>query len=59
MTASSAAPSAVAAPTRQCPWWLTLIIGIAAVVVGATMLWGTTETRVQTYIFLVKGLGLT
>jgi uncharacterized membrane protein HdeD (DUF308 family) len=57
MTAS-AAPTAVAAPARQRPWWLTLILGIAAVVVGAIMLWGTIETRVQTYVFLVKALGL-
>lgn len=55
---TSAAKSAVAAPARQRPWWLTLILGIAAVVVGAVMLWGTLETRVQTYVFLVKALGL-
>ena len=57
MTASTTS-SAVAVPARQRPWWLTLTIGIAAVVVGAVMLWGTLETRVQTYVFLVKGLGL-
>jgi uncharacterized membrane protein HdeD (DUF308 family) len=50
--------SATSVQTKQRPWWLTLILGIAAVAVGAIMLWGTIETRVQTYVFLVKALGL-
>lgn len=56
MTAT--APSAVSVPARQRPWWLTLILGIAALLVGVVMLWGTMETRVETYMFLVKALGL-
>ncbi len=57
MTAT-AAPSAMSAPVRQRPWWLTLILGISAVIIGAVMLWGTTATRKETYVFLVTMLGI-
>jgi uncharacterized membrane protein HdeD (DUF308 family) len=57
MTAA-AAPSAVAVPSRQRPWWLTLILGISATIIGAVMLWGSTVTRAQTYLFLVTMLGI-
>lgn len=57
---ASAAPSssATAVPTRGRPWWLTLILGISAIVIGAVMLWGTTATRVDTYLLLVSLLGI-
>ncbi len=58
MTAATAPEAALATPARPRPWWLTLILGICAVLVGAVMLWGTTETRVESYMFLVKALGL-
>ncbi len=57
MTAS-VAPSATSVPARQRPWWLTLIIGISAVVIGAILLFGTVDRRIDTYMFLVKALGL-
>ena len=38
MTATAAPTKAQAAPAGR-PWWLTLILGIAAVVVGAILLW--------------------
>ncbi|MGE5603579.1 MAG: HdeD family acid-resistance protein [Nitrososphaerales archaeon] len=58
MSASAAPNSAIAAPARQRPWWLTLILGISAIIIGAVMLWGTTATRVETYVFLVTMLGI-
>jgi uncharacterized membrane protein HdeD (DUF308 family) len=44
--------------TQQRPWWLTLISGILATVIGATMLWGNLTTRVELYLFLVTFLGI-
>jgi uncharacterized membrane protein HdeD (DUF308 family) len=58
MTTTAAPQSAMAAPARGRPWWLTLIIGIAAVVIGAILLFGTIDRRIDTYMFLVKALGL-
>jgi uncharacterized membrane protein HdeD (DUF308 family) len=52
------AASAVQTQTKQRPWWLTLISGILATVVGATMLWGGLGTKVQTYTLLVTLLGI-
>lgn len=56
MTTSTS--SAMAMPARRRPWWMTLIIGITLVVVSGLLLWGSLETRVQTYVFLVKTLGM-
>ena len=52
------AAQATAVPTRQRPWWMTLILGIAALVVGAVMLFGALGTRAQTYLLLVQLLGI-
>ncbi len=52
------AASAVQMQTRQRPWWLTLISGILAVIIGATLLWGGLGTKVQTYMLLVTFLGI-
>ena len=41
----------------QRPWWLTLMNGILAVVIGGVMLWGSFANKVETYIFLVYFLG--
>jgi uncharacterized membrane protein HdeD (DUF308 family) len=43
---------------RQRPWWLTLIAGGAAMVVGAMLLWGSTTVKVDTWIVLVELLGV-
>ena len=49
--------TAVATPNQR-PWWLTLISGILATVIGATLLWGGLGTKVQTYMLLVTFLGI-
>ena len=43
--------------TQQRPWWLTLINGILALVVGSVMLWGTFLNKVDLYMLLVWFLG--
>jgi uncharacterized membrane protein HdeD (DUF308 family) len=42
----------------QRPWWLTLIGGILAIVVGALLIWGNLVTQVKTYFLLVEVLGI-
>jgi uncharacterized membrane protein HdeD (DUF308 family) len=54
----TAATSATQMQTKQRPWWLTLISGVLAVIIGAVLLWGGLGTRVQTYLFLVTFLGI-
>jgi uncharacterized membrane protein HdeD (DUF308 family) len=44
--------------TKQRPWWLTLIAGILALVIGAILLWAPAKTRVETYMILVAVLGI-
>jgi uncharacterized membrane protein HdeD (DUF308 family) len=39
--------------TKQRPWWLTLIAGILAVIVGGILLWSPAKTKVDTYLILV------
>jgi uncharacterized membrane protein HdeD (DUF308 family) len=43
--------------TNQRPWWLTLIAGILAVIVGGILLWAPAKTKVDTYLILVAILG--
>jgi len=43
---------------RQRPWWLTLISGILAMIIGGILLWGTSEAKVDTYLILVVALGI-
>jgi uncharacterized membrane protein HdeD (DUF308 family) len=50
--------AAVQTQTQRRPWWLTLISGILATVIGATLLWGGLGTKVQTYMLLVTFLGI-
>ncbi|HWU36603.1 MAG TPA: DUF308 domain-containing protein [Candidatus Acidoferrum sp.] len=47
-----------AAQAASSRWWLTLIKGIIALVIGAVMLWGSGQTKVDTYLFLVVFLGI-
>lgn len=44
--------------TNQRPWWLTLIAGILAVIVGGILLWAPAKTKVDTYLILVAILGI-
>jgi uncharacterized membrane protein HdeD (DUF308 family) len=43
--------------TNQRPWWLTLIAGILAFLIGAVLLWAPAKTKVETYQLLVFFLG--
>jgi uncharacterized membrane protein HdeD (DUF308 family) len=54
-TLSSPDTKATAVPVR--PWWLTLILGILAVIVGAMLLFGTFATKVDIWTTLVVLLG--
>ena len=49
---------ATAMETKQRPWWLMLIEGIALFVIAAVLLWAPIKTRVNTYMLLVQLLGL-
>jgi uncharacterized membrane protein HdeD (DUF308 family) len=44
--------------TKQRPWWLTLIMGTLAFVIGAVLLWAPAKTKVETYQLLIALLGL-
>ena len=57
-TTSPATTSATAVQTRERPWWMILIAGILALVVGALLLWGNLVTQLRTYLLLVEVLGL-
>lgn len=50
--------TATSIQTKQRPWWLTLIMGIAAFVVGAILLWAPAKTKVETYQLLIALLGI-
>jgi uncharacterized membrane protein HdeD (DUF308 family) len=54
--AKTQTPPAPAQPQR--PWWLTLVGGILAIVVGALLLWGNLVTQVKTYLLLMEVLGI-
>jgi uncharacterized membrane protein HdeD (DUF308 family) len=55
---TTATKTAVQTQTNQRPWWLTLISGILAVVIGGILLWGGLANKVQTYMLLVTFLGI-
>jgi uncharacterized membrane protein HdeD (DUF308 family) len=50
--------TATAVESKQRPWWLMLIEGIALFVIAAVLLWAPIKTRVNTYMLLVQLLGL-
>ncbi len=50
--------SATSLETKQRPWWLTLIAGIFAVIIGAVLLWSPAKTKVDTWFLLISLLGL-
>jgi uncharacterized membrane protein HdeD (DUF308 family) len=49
---------AIAMNTKRRPWWLTLVLGIMAMVVGGILLWAPTKTKIETYQLLVAILGI-
>jgi uncharacterized membrane protein HdeD (DUF308 family) len=52
------ATTATSMQTKQRPWWMTLIMGILAFVIGAVLLWAPAKTKVETYQLLIAFLGL-
>jgi uncharacterized membrane protein HdeD (DUF308 family) len=52
--------TAVQTQTKQRPWWLTLLTGISALILGAFFLWGAAgpAEKADVYIFLVTFLGI-
>jgi uncharacterized membrane protein HdeD (DUF308 family) len=50
--------TAVQTQTKERPWWLTLITGIMALIVGAIMLWAPAATKLDVYKGLVVVLGI-
>jgi uncharacterized membrane protein HdeD (DUF308 family) len=56
MTATATKTQAPAQPQR--PWWLTLVMGIAAVVIGGILLFGSLTMQARTYLLLVQLVGI-
>jgi uncharacterized membrane protein HdeD (DUF308 family) len=54
----NAAKTTVVETQPQRPWWMTLIGGIFAIVVGALLLWGNLVTQVKTYYLLMEVLAI-
>jgi len=52
------ATTATTVQTKQRPWWLMLIMGILAFVVGAILLWAPVKSKADTYQLLIAVLGL-
>jgi uncharacterized membrane protein HdeD (DUF308 family) len=50
--------TATAMETKQRPWWLLLLGGILAVIVGAILLFGGLGTKVQTWVLIIQVLGI-
>ena len=50
--------TATAAQPKGRPWWLTLIMGIAAVVIGGILLFGSLTAQTRTYLLLVQLVGI-
>lgn len=44
--------------TKQRPWWLSLLAGIVAVLVGAVLLWSPAKTKADTWTVLIAILGI-
>jgi uncharacterized membrane protein HdeD (DUF308 family) len=49
---------ALSLETKQRPWWLTLVGGILAIIVGGLLLWAGLYTKIQVIEFLVIALGI-
>src|SRR3954453_22401113 len=55
-TASLNATTAMETPRH--PWWLTLIQGISAFILGAILLWAPAKDKADTWMLLVTFLGI-
>lgn len=58
MTTAAAPASPTALESRPRPWGFLLIQGIAMVIIGAILLWGSFGTAAKTYVLLVTLLGI-
>lgn len=56
--ATAAAPTGTALGASRRPWWMTLIMGIASVIFGGLLLFGSLGMRVNAYLLLVSLLGI-
>ena len=56
-TTSPTEPSATTMTAPARPWWMMLINGILAFIVGAVLLWAPVKTKVDAYMLLVWFLG--
>lgn len=50
--------TAVAQTKPQRPWWLTLILGVFAIIVGGILLFGSFTQQARTYLLLIQLLGI-
>jgi uncharacterized membrane protein HdeD (DUF308 family) len=50
--------TATTIPTKQRPWWLTLVMGIAAVIVGGILLFGSLTAQARMYLLLIQLVGI-
>jgi len=50
--------TATEAPANGRPWWLTLIMGIAAVVIGGILVFGSLTAQTRIYLLLVQLVGI-
>jgi len=57
MTKTAVQTQAQPQPAQR-PWWLTLVMGIAASVVGGILLFGSLTAQARTYLLLVQLLGI-
>ena len=44
--------------TKQRPWWMMLVGGIIAVIVGAVLLWAPMQTKAELWVLLTAMLGI-
>lgn len=58
MSAQAATPSATSFETKARPWWMMLIEGILLTVIGAVMVFGSAQTKVETWLFVITFLGI-
>lgn len=56
MTAVAAKPAETQPVGR--PWWMTFILGIASIIIGGLLLFGSLTTQVRTYEMLVVLIGI-
>ncbi len=50
--------TAVAEKPTGRPWWMTLVMGIASILVGAVLLFGSLDSRVNLYMLLITLVGV-